>query len=207
MQHLFIRIFASCAVIGCVIFAVSILIADFVVPDHNWIADTISDLGAGKYEYIVDIGIYAFAGSIMSTALMAAHLHLGKLSWTSAVFCLVVLAFIVFLVGAKNEYGDRDNDGTVIHIYLVYAIGILAALVPILMASGAKTVRRYYAAALYALAAIWVISAPLFFLMPTEYDGIYERYLGLLIFALIGILARLFVHYEAASRPTIQRYV
>lgn len=48
------------AIVRCITFAIAILIAGFVVSDHNWLVDTISDLGAGKHEFIVDIGIYAF---------------------------------------------------------------------------------------------------------------------------------------------------
>lgn len=200
MQRNFMPFFAICAVLGCIIFAASILVADFVVPDHDWMADTISDLGAGKYEYIVDIGIYAFAGAIMCAALSAAHMRIEKRTWIGAIFSLTTLAFIVFLVGAKNEYGDSDTDGTVIHIYLVYALGLLVALVPILMAPGTKIIDKKYALALYVFSAIWVISAPIFFLVPTGYDGIYERYLGLLVFGLIGILVRMFLHYNAVFR-------
>ena len=50
-----IRFLVLLAVFGCTALAVSILIADFVVPDHDWIADTISDLGAGRYEFIVSV--------------------------------------------------------------------------------------------------------------------------------------------------------
>jgi hypothetical protein len=41
---------AIMAVGGWVVFTVCILVADFVVPDHDWIADTISDLGAGELD-------------------------------------------------------------------------------------------------------------------------------------------------------------
>ncbi|WP_363118456.1 hypothetical protein [Marivita sp. XM-24bin2] len=56
------------AVFGCIMLAVSIVIADFVVPDHDWITDTISDLGAGRYEFIVDMGLYAFSAALIGLA-------------------------------------------------------------------------------------------------------------------------------------------
>jgi len=92
------------AILGCVIFAVSILIADFVVPDHDWIADTISDLGAGRYEFIVDIGIYAFSAALIACALLCAHVHFGDRWWSIATIELAMLGLIVFLIGARNEY-------------------------------------------------------------------------------------------------------
>lgn len=181
------------AVLGCVVFGVSIVIADILVPNHGWIADTISDLGAGRYEFIVDIGIYAFSASLVSVALMAAHLHLGGWRWSFGVVGFAALALIVFLVGARNEYGDSDSEGVVIHVYLVYAIGLLMALIPWAMSKGAHRVSDTYATVLIAISIVWTISAPVFFFLPNWIDGLYERYLGLIAFAAVITLARLFM--------------
>lgn len=181
------------AIVGCVIFGASIHIATLVVPDYNWIADTISDLGAGKYEYIADIGIYAFSASIISIALLAAHAHMGGWRWSVGIIGLAVLGLIVFLVGARNEYGDQDNEGMVIHIYLIYALGVLMAVIPWAMSSGASKAGRSYGRILIAISVSWIISAPIFFLLPTSVDGIYERYLGLIAGALVVTLAWLFI--------------
>lgn len=178
--------------LGCAIFALSILIADFVVPDHDWIADTISDLGAGKYEFIVDIGIYAFSAALIAIALLAAHLHLGDRSWSFGLVGFALLALIVFLVGARNEYGDADQDGVVIHIYLVYALGVLQFLIPLAMAKGAATHSLVHGRILLGLALLWLVSAPAFFFLPTDVDGLYERYLGLIAMATVVTLAHLF---------------
>ncbi len=181
------------AIIGCIVFATTILIADFIVPDHDWIADTISDLGAGKYEFIVDIGLYAFSASLISIALLAAHVHLGNWGWSFGIIGFAVLGLIVFLVGARNEYGDNDNEGVVIHIYLVYALGLLMALLPWAMAQGARRVGQPYGRLLVGLSILWTISAPFFFILPDSIDGIYERYLGLISIATVITLAWLFL--------------
>lgn len=181
------------AISGCIIFAISILIADFVVPDHDWLADTISDLGAGQYEFIVDIGIYAFAGSLMAIALCAAHIHLGGPRWSIGLIGVGLLALIVFLIGARNEYGDNDDEGVVIHVYLVYALGLIMTLAPWLMSGGAYRVGRMYGNSLVAVSIVWTVSAPFFFFLPTAIDGIYERYLGLIAFAFLGVLARMYI--------------
>ena len=181
------------AIIGCAIFVVSILIADFVVPDHDWIADTISDLGAGRYEFIVDIGIYAFSGSLIAIALLSAHVHFGGKGWTFGIVAFAVLALIVFLVGARNEYGDGDHEGVVIHIYLVYALGALMALIPFVMANGVARAGRQYKRLLTGLGALWVVSAPVFFMLPTSIDGVYERYLGLIAIAVVVTFALCFI--------------
>lgn len=182
------------SVMGCVLFAIAILIADQVVPDHDWLADTISDLGAGRYEYIVDIGIYAFSASLVALALLSAHAHMGGTGWSIGTLGLALLALIVFLVGARNEYGDNDNEGVVIHIYLVYALGALMTAIPLLLAPGASRVDPRYGRVLVGISVLWTVSAPVFFFMSTAYDGIYERYLGLISFAMVGTLAHLFIN-------------
>lgn len=196
--------FMSClgwsAIIGCVVFAVSILIADFVVPDHDWIADTISDLGAGRYEFIVDIGIYAFSASLVACALLCAHVHFGGGRWSTGTIGLAVLGLIVFLVGARNEYGDRDSDGVVIHIYLVYALGVIMLAVPWLLSSGFAEASPSLAKALKIISILWLISAPPFFFLPTGIDGIYERYLGLIAMAMVVLIGRFFIQRGKALK-------
>ncbi|WP_420409674.1 DUF998 domain-containing protein [Hoeflea sp.] len=191
----FVAVLGWFAIFGCGIFGLSILIADFVVPEHNWISDTISDLGAGRYAAIVDIGLYAFSAALISVALLAAHIHPGGTRWSTGTVGFAVLALIVFLVGARNEYGDRDTDGVVIHIYLVYALGLLMAFLPWLMAENAERVSRMTGRILRFLSALWAVSAPVFFFLPTSIDGIYERYLGLIACSVVVLMARLFLRH------------
>lgn len=189
----FMNALAWYTILGCIIFGITILIADFVVPDHDWVADTISDLGAGKYEFIVDTGIYAFSTSLIAVALLAAHDHLGGASWSFGTVGFAVIGLIVFLVGARNEYGDNDRDGVVIHIYLVYALGFLMAILPIAMTGGARRVGPVYARVLIGSSILWTVSAPVFFFLPDNMDGIYERYLGLVAFSVVVTMALLFM--------------
>ncbi len=191
-QPLLLLSLSLLAVFGCVTLAASILIADFVVPNHDWIADTISDLGAGRYEFIVDIGLYAFSAALIGLAVSSAHVHLGAWDWSVGIIALIIFGLLVFLIGARNEYGDNDSDGWVIHIYLVYALGIMMTVACFALARGAARASPRYRTILIATGIVWVISAPVFFFLPTEIDGIYERYLGAVSFALILTLAHLF---------------
>ncbi|WP_146204872.1 hypothetical protein [Jannaschia seohaensis] len=104
--------------------------ADLVVPHPDAIADTISDLGAGRHEMIVDIGIYAYALSLIALAVGASHAHLGGLGWTLGIYGLILTGPIVFLVGARNEHGDGDHDGPVIQVYLVSALDLAFSVIP-----------------------------------------------------------------------------
>jgi len=193
-----IRVLSLFAVFGCLALAGSILVADFVVPNHDWVADTISDLGAGRYEFIVDIGLYAFAFALICLAVLAAHVHLGGWDWSVGIFALTLFGLLVFLIGARNEYGDNDSDGWVIHTYLVYAVGITMTVACFALARGAARVSPRYRTILIATGIVWVASAPVFFFLPTDIDGIYERYLGAMSFVLALALAHLF--YQRAKQ-------
>ncbi|PVA07554.1 DUF998 domain-containing protein [Thalassorhabdomicrobium marinisediminis] len=188
-----IRLLAWASILGCVIFAAAVILADILVPNNSMIADTISDLGAGKYEYIVDTGLYMFSAGLLSMAVLAAHVHLGDWKWSSAIVALIVFGLLVFLIGARNEYGDADSDGWVIHRYLVYGLGICMPVVCFGMAEGAGRAGAGYRLSLRITGTLWLLAAPIFFFLPTDVDGLYERGLGLLSFAMILTLARLFL--------------
>lgn len=170
-------------ILGCLSFVVAVIVGDVVVPNHDFVADTISDLGAGQYEMIADVGIYSFSAALIACALGGAHAHLGGDRWSWALGGLAFLGLVVFLVGARNEYGDGDDEGIVIHRYLVYALGVLFAVVPWAMARGAGIMGRGWRIAFRWCAVVWALAAPVFFFLPTGIDGLYER--GLMLIAVI----------------------
>jgi hypothetical protein len=61
------------------------------------------------------------------------------------------------------------------------------------MSGGAYHEGRGYGHGLIALSIIWAISTPFLFFLPTEIDGIYERYLCLIAFVFVGLCAQLFL--------------
>ena len=178
---------------GCVALVVGTLAAPFFVPHHNWIADTISDLGAGEWEIVMDVALYGFAAGVFAVALAGAHAHLGGIGWSVGILSLAIIAALVVVVGARNEYGDADSDGIVIHVYLVYGLGLFFTLAPLLMA---RTIGRDHPRTerlLFVLGVAWAVAAPVFFLMPDWIDGLYERVLGLIACAIVGTLSAVFL--------------
>ncbi len=177
---------------GCVSMIAGTIAAQIVVPGHDWIADTISDLGAGEWEIIMDVALYGFAAGLFATALAAAHAHLGGIGWSVGVVSLALLAALVVVVGARNEYGDGDSDGVVIHIYLVYGLGVLFLAAPLSMAAGFGRDHPKVRVALIALAIAWAVAAPLFLMAPTSIDGLAERGLGLIACAMVAVMSLVF---------------
>ncbi len=182
----------TCAVIGfggCAALIAGNVVGSIVVPDYNWIADTVSDLGAGEYERIQDFAIYGYAAALIACAIGSANDHRGQKRWSAGVFCLALLALTLAVIGARDEYGDADHDGVVIHTYLVYALGVLFAAAPLLMAAGMGRAASHYKSIAIGCAVLWTVAAPVFFFLPTGIDGVYERGLGLISIVWVSTLS------------------
>ena len=118
---------------------------------------------------------------------------MGGKGWSIGILGLLVFGLLVFLIGARNEYGDADSDGWVIHGYLVYALGAAVAVVAFSMAKGLQRANYRYAYTLRGLGVLWVICTPAFYFLPTGIDGIYERWLGVIASAILITLAIFFI--------------
>ena len=166
------------AIFGSICLLVGNIVGSMVVPNHDWVADTVSDLAAGKYEIIQDVALYGYAAALIACALGAAHFHAHTLRWNGGILSLAILAASVIVIGARNEYGDQDSDGIVIHVYLVYVLGVFFTALFVLMAQGMAAVDKSFAYISYACAVLWGAGAPIFFVLPTNIDGAFERGLG-----------------------------
>ncbi|TGN61823.1 DUF998 domain-containing protein [Paracoccus liaowanqingii] len=191
-QPYFLMTLASIGFLGCAALIIGTLVAQTLVPDYNWISDTISDLAAGRGEIVMDVSLYGFAAGLFAVSLASSHAHLGGKSWSAAALCFALLAALVVIVGARNEYGDGDHDGVVIHIYLVYGLGALFALAPACMARAIGRHHGWARRALIGLTLAWVILCPVFLWAPTGFDGLIERTLGLIACGIICTLCTVF---------------
>ena len=187
------------ALLGALALVVGNIVGSIVVPGHDWVADTVSDLAAGRFEIIQDVALYGYAGALTACALGAAHLHKDGTRWNAGIVCLALLAMCVVVIGARNEYGDSDSEGIVIHIYVVYALGLLFAVLFWVMAKGMGMVSAGYGRLSRACAVVWTLAAPVFFFMPTGYDGAYERGLGIVTLIWVGGFAVMLI---SAARIT-----
>ncbi|MGB5866168.1 MAG: DUF998 domain-containing protein [Sulfitobacter sp.] len=168
------------SLIGGVVLILGNIVGSIVVPNHDWVADTVSDLAAGRFEIIQDVALYGYAGALLALALATAHVHAETWRWTALMLLLVVIAVFVVIIGARNEYGDGDNEGIVIHIYIVYAMGLAFVASFVLAALVYAQSDPWFARVSWIAAALWTVGAPIFFFMPTGYDGAWERGLGVI---------------------------
>lgn len=183
---------AAIGILGCAGLVGGMFMAQALVPDYHWVSDTISDLAAGKWEIVMDVALYGFAVGLFALSLAAAHAHMGGAGWSIGVLCLAILAGLVIVIGSRNEYGDSDDEGVVIHIYLVYGLGALFTLAPLCMASAIRRHAVWAQRTLIGLAVAWAVLCPVFLLSPTSIDGLMERVLGLVACAMVLTLCAVF---------------
>ncbi|MDN2566849.1 DUF998 domain-containing protein [Aquibium sp. A9E412] len=200
-------VLAALALLGCAALIGGTLIAQALVPRYDWVSDTISDLAAGRSKIYMDIALYGYAAGLFAVALAAAHLQLGGMRWSFGTLAIAVLAGLVIVVAARDDYGDNASGGPVIHIYLVYALGALFLLAPLAMAHGLRRDHPRARRVLLVLAALWAVAAPFFFVMPTGIDGLYERLLGLVAGAMTATFGIVFAHrgWQARTVQPVQR--
>lgn len=199
-----LKFLAGLGFAGCASLVIGTFIGQMFVPDYDWIADTISDLAAGEWEIIMDVALYGFAAGLLAMSLASAHAHLGSAGWSVGVIGLAALAAIVVVVGARNEYGDNDSEGVVIHSYLVYGLGALFLLAPLSMAKGFGRHSRRLRTVLIVLAVAWGLMAPIFLMSPTGIDGLLERILGLIACGIVCTMSYAFLQRgHAAASATL----
>lgn len=160
-----------------ILLSLALMVAAAILVQHDFIADTISDLARGPRKWIMDLGFYLNAGALLALAIGTAHFHLGRMAWSLGLFCLAFAALIVVLPGLWDEFhtaAQQSQDMTV-HTRLTFALGPLYFAGPLLMAAGASRVARRYGWMFSAAAALWLILATAFKLVPTGYDGILEK--------------------------------
>lgn len=192
---------AAIGMLGSVAVIAGMFVAQALVPDYDWVSDTISDLAAGELEIVMDVALYGFAAGLFAVSLAAAHAHLGTAGWSVGIFSFALLAALVVIIGARNEYGDSDDDGVVIHIYLVYLLGGLFTLAPLSMAGALRAEHPWARTALIGLAVAWAVLCPVFLLASTGIDGLLERILGLIACAMVWTLCAVFYRRGRSAFP------
>lgn len=180
--------------LGCISVIVTDIIGIIVVDNHNPISETISSLAITEYAWIQDSGLDLFAAAFAACAVGLFSLNLGGWKWQTGTSMLLLLAIDIFLIAEHNKYAGREDVvGAAIHIYCVYALGILFSLAPFLLSFGLRKLRgnRH----LYSLgtAITWAVLAPIFFFIPNGWDGAYERALSLIVIAWVAVISWMLV--------------
>lgn len=193
------RILAAIGVLGCVAVAGADLAMWTLLDGYDPIGDTISDAAAGPHSWVMDAGLLAFALGIM--ALTAGLVLRGRgdaRSWLLRA-ALVLLCIDLGLLALRNEYGDGDPGGLVLHDGFVVLWGVLVTLILWFLPVIPPVKGDRFSKVARPLAIVWAAGAAFMELAPEAILGAYERGLGLiLIAAVVGAAVRL---YEAPEAP------
>ncbi|WP_084327629.1 DUF998 domain-containing protein [Salinarimonas rosea] len=168
------------AAAGASVLVVTDLVGSALVPGYDPVRNSISDLAAGRLAWIQDLGLVAFAIGLAALAWGLGRRRAGR-TWRAGVVCVALVALDVATIALHDEYGDRDRGGFVIHLELVYALGGLFALATLLLIPGLWRERRAWGIFDAVVGAAWIVLAPIFFIVPTRWDGLYERAIALIV--------------------------
>lgn len=177
---------------GCCAAIVTDIIGSIVVYKHNPISETISSLAIGKAAWIQDTGLNLFAAGLIACAIALYIWRLGKTKWKAGTVLLALLGIDILLISEHNKYAGRpDVAGAAIHIYCVYALGILFTLTPFLLSFGLRKISKKWYRLSLGTAITWGILSPIFFFIPTSWDGAYERFLSLIMIGWVAAISLL----------------
>lgn len=183
-------VWISWLALGCIAISVVLtIVASLLTNDANMVASTISDVAAGPYDWVQDLGLYILSVGLCGLAYSMLHLPACQWHWRAAVTTLPIMALSVTVMGFYQEYGDGDNESGVIHVYFVYMFG--ASFLALLLLSIPSLMRHnsWWRPLNLTWFCVWLAVAIYYFKMGTGWDGLVERGLGLAYLAWMFLLA------------------
>ena len=187
------RLLGAVALASCAVVVVCDIDMWYLVSGYSPLSQTISELAAGPYHWVQDTGIVIFViGLLCLTTDLFIRGEAGWKPWLVRI-AMILLALDIAFIALWNEYGDGVPGGMEIHIYLV---AILYPLVPVILWFGTSVLpakHGEFTKLAKAITVLWLFLAPVFFILPTSVDGLYERGLGSIMIGAVFIAAwRLF---------------
>lgn len=178
----------------------AILAISSVVAEHDFFADTISDLARGPHKWIMDLGFYVNAAGLLSLAIASAHVHLGRWGWSIGVFLLALTGLVVVLLGLWDKF-DASAEAPAnwsAHTRLSILLGPLYLAGPLVMARGAAYVSRSYCWLFIVAAVLWIVLAAWYWMAPTAWDGFIEK--AALLATMLWTLPLSWLYYSRGRR-------
>lgn len=165
-----------CGAVGIVgnLGPIAAMVLALPVAEHDFMADTISDLARGPHAWLMDTGFYLGAAGMLALAIGAAHYHIGRWAWSAGLFCLALLALVITLLGVWDDI-TPEGAGMTVHTRLTFLLGPLYLAGPLLMAPAIARVDRGLAVAFAASAVLWIVFAAAFKLTGDGIDGLLEK--------------------------------
>lgn len=185
-----LKVWAAWFAVVCIAMATLLtFVGSLLTPDANMVADTISDVAAGPYDWVQDAGFYILSAGLCALAYGMNHMHTRRWHWRGAIATLPTMAVAVTTMGLYQEYGDGDHEWGEIHIYLVYLFGFSFLALLLLSIPHLMEHNRWWRPVNLGWFVLWTGGAAYYFSMGTGYDGLVERALGIAYLAWMFLLA------------------
>lgn len=170
------RIAAVLMLIGAVAVVLANLVAAWLNDETGLFADTISDLAAGPWGWVLDAALVAFAVGMAAIGWALWRYRLDGWRWHAGGVLVMVVALGIAVIALYNEYGDGDTGGVTIHLEVVIGMAVSFTLVTWLLAPGLTRIGERWAAFSALMGFGWLlVGLAYFFLAPDGWDGLIER--------------------------------
>lgn len=178
----FFQICGVAGIAGSLIAVITDFIGIFVVDGYNPFSQTISSLAIGDYAWIQDVGLNLYGIGLLVCAIALWRWNLGDWRWRFGSVLVFLLGIDIIVISEHDQYaGLPGHTGTPIHLQAVYVLGILFPLICFLLSFGFRRISRKWQYFSWITAAVWLIFAPPFFQVPTALDGLYERFISVIL--------------------------
>lgn len=198
--------FRNCGIFG-IVGSLVVVIADFigiaVVDGYNPITQTISNLAIGRYGWIQDVGLNLYGISLFILAIALWRWNLGDWRWRLGAALLFLIGIDILVISEYDRYAkDPNSFGRMVHLYAVYVLGVLLPTACFLFSFGLRKVGRKWRYFSWAIAALWIVCGPPFFRIPTNYDGLYERFVAMILLCWTVTISWLVFEHGVANSTT-----
>ena len=177
----FDRVAAGVAILGAIAVIVANLVGAWMHPSTGLVADTISNLAAGRYHWVLDAALVIYGVGMGMIALALWDFDLGSdvpggWHWRTGAALIGLVGIAVAVIALWNEYGDGVPGGVTIHLEVVIAMGIAFTLGTVLLSLGLVRLGRGWSAFSLWSGILWLIfGIAFFYFVPDGWDGLVER--------------------------------
>jgi hypothetical protein len=198
----FCRFCGILGLFGCVAAVATDAAGVIVSPAFGFIHDTISALAAGRYDWVQDLGLSWLAIGAVAIGLGLYRWRLGTVAWKIGSTLLIALAAALLLITVRENYARHIPRALLIHESLVYTMAIVFAAIALLTARGLKRVSSSWMRFSIVTAILWILAAPALLLVPSSWEGAYERAVALLMLVWLACVSYLLI--RVAPRGTLR---
>jgi hypothetical protein len=174
--------------LGCLAAAGTDVAGFSISGAYSPVSQTISNLAAGRLGWIQDAGLYLYAVGCIACAGGLLLVLPKQFRWGMSTALLFLFGVDIIILTSFHHYFYVPGE-TPLHIstsaflavaFAVFTWGIAPALAP---------AGKAWPIFSRAVCILWIISAPFFEVVSSEWVGLYERYLGAILLIWVGCLA------------------